>query len=100
MLDSTFERAARERIEEFLNPEQYRYKRKKAKPAARTEGLTVQLAVRKKRLAMDELFEFRTQSISRLEAKIEAERAARDAGYPIIGYVVDYITPKESIPSP
>lgn len=83
-----FEKAAQQRIEEFCNPSL-----KKKRPNIRTprpdQGFTVTLAVRLKRLAMDELFIFKSKSISRLEAKIEAEQAARQAGYPIVGYVVD-----------
>lgn len=47
----------------------------------------VKLGVRKKRIAFDEMFEFESPKLSRLEAQLDAERAARAAGYPIIGYV-------------
>ncbi|UYG08668.1 hypothetical protein [Halomonas sp. M4R1S46] len=52
-------------------------------------GHVVKLAVRTKQLEMDTVFEHHSSSISRLEAQMEAEKAARQAGYPIIGYVVD-----------
>ncbi len=52
-------------------------------------GHLVKLAVRTKRLELDTLFEHRSTSISRLEAQMEAEEAAKKAGYPIIGHLVD-----------
>ena len=52
-------------------------------------GHLVKLAVRTKRLELDTIFEHRSSSISRLEAQMEAEEAAKKAGYPIIGYLVD-----------
>lgn len=81
-----FERQARKRVEEFLNPE---IKRQIHTAAPTTQGLTVKLAVREKRLAMDQVFVYHSTSISRLEAQIEAEQAARDAGWPIIGFLID-----------
>lgn len=53
-------------------------------------GLTVHLAVREHPLAPDYRFTYQAATISRLQARIEAERAAREAGWPIIGYVIDY----------
>lgn len=50
-------------------------------------GYIVRLAVRKKRIAIDEMFEHRSDKLSKLEAQLDAEKAARKAGYPIIGYV-------------
>lgn len=51
-------------------------------------GYIVKLAVRKKRISfLDDIFEHRSSKLSKLEAKIDAERAAKDAGYPIIGHV-------------
>lgn len=52
-------------------------------------GHLVKLAVRTKRLELDTIFEHRSSSISRLEAQMEAEEAAKKAGYPIIGHLVD-----------
>ncbi|WP_192036299.1 hypothetical protein [Halomonas sp. YLGW01] len=52
-------------------------------------GHLVKLAVRTKRLELDTVFEHRSSSISRLEAQMEAEEAAKKAGYPIIGYLID-----------
>jgi len=49
----------------------------------------VKLAVRTKQLEMDTVFEHVSSSISKLEARMEAERAAKKAGYPIIGYLID-----------
>lgn len=56
-------------------------------PSFSKTGYLIRLGVRKQRLALDTLFEYTSHKISELEAKIEAERAAREAGYPIIGYV-------------
>ncbi|MCG7602100.1 hypothetical protein MHM84_20375 [Halomonas sp. McH1-25] len=53
------------------------------------KGLRVKLAVRKKQISLDEEFIHESRSISRLDAQLEAERAARAAGYPIVGYVID-----------
>lgn len=83
-----FERAAKQRLDEFLDPTL-----KKRRPNIRTakplKGYTVILAVREKQLATDYTFTHHSDSISRLQAIIEAEQAAKAAGWPIIGYVVD-----------
>ncbi|PMR71729.1 hypothetical protein [Halomonas heilongjiangensis] len=51
-------------------------------------GHVIRLAVRKKKMSLlDEIFEYRSPKISELEARLDAERAARAAGYPVIGYV-------------
>lgn len=50
-------------------------------------GYLVRLAVRKKRIGLDDLFEYQSDKLSKLEAQIEAEKAARKAGYPIVGHV-------------
>ncbi|SDI68038.1 hypothetical protein [Billgrantia gudaonensis] len=64
-----------------------------AEPAESAEtmktGHRVKLAVRKRQLDVDTVFEHRSTSISKLEAQLEAEKAAKRAGYPIIGYLVD-----------
>jgi hypothetical protein len=62
--------------------------RSKLSGASKT-GHLVKLAVRTKRLEMDTVFEHVSSSISKIEAQLEAEKAARKAGYPIIGYVVE-----------
>lgn len=84
-----FERQARQRLEEFLDPSL-----KKARPNVRIsrpqEGLTVTLAVRKHGDILDERFIHPTETISRCQAKLEAEKAAREAGWPIVAFVVDY----------
>ncbi len=49
----------------------------------------MKLAVRTKQLEMDTVFEHVSSSISKVEAQLEAEKAARKAGYPIIGYVIE-----------
>ncbi|WP_240454251.1 hypothetical protein [Halomonas sp. NO4] len=61
-----------------------------AEPAeTRKTGHRVKLAVRKRQLDLDTVFEHRSSSISKLEAQLEAEKAAKKAGYPIIGYLID-----------
>lgn len=55
-----------------------------------TRGLKITLGVKNRRLAIEEPFTVQTQSISRLEAKIEAERAARKAGWAIVSHVISY----------
>lgn len=54
-------------------------------------GHIVRLAVRKSRMGADIIFEHHSTSISKLEAQMEAEKAARKAGYPIIGHVKDVV---------
>jgi len=62
----------------------------RSKPAgAPKTGHLVKLAVRTKPLELDSIFEHVSSSISKIEAQLEAEKAARKAGYPIIGYVVE-----------
>ncbi|WP_043532004.1 hypothetical protein [Litchfieldella xinjiangensis] len=58
-----------------------------AKPQSYKIGYIIKLAVRKKRIALDDIFEYQSSKISKFEAMLDAERAARDAGYPIIGHV-------------
>ncbi|PMR75309.1 hypothetical protein [Billgrantia endophytica] len=65
------------------------FKPEKQDAKAMKTGHIVKLAVRTKQLEMDSVFEYHSSSISKLEAQIEAERVARKASYPIIGYVVD-----------
>ncbi|MGQ4880725.1 hypothetical protein ACOJCM_19340 [Billgrantia sp. LNSP4103-1] len=52
-------------------------------------GHLVRLAVRTRKLETDTVFEHRSTSISKLEAQLEAEKAAKQAGYPIIGYLIE-----------
>ncbi|SDL63330.1 hypothetical protein SAMN05661010_02168 [Modicisalibacter muralis] len=81
-----FERSIKKDIDAFLNPQD---KRSKPKPAVSIKtGFLVKLAVRRKRLEADILLEHESSSISKVEAQLEAERAARDAGYPVLGYLV------------
>jgi len=57
--------------------------------ACNRQQIVVRLAVRTKRLAPDLEFVHYSDKLSTLEAKIDAEKEARHAGYPIIGYVID-----------
>lgn len=103
---SEFEQVMRREIEDFMGPDKAGVKRStpraaapSAAPAPRAErskpagapkaGLRIRLAVRTKPLEMDSVFEHVSSSISKVEAQLEAEKAAREAGYPIIGYVID-----------
>lgn len=62
----------------------------RSKPAGSPKtGHRVKLAVRTKPLELDTVFEHVSSSISRIEAQLEAEKAARKAGYPIIGHVIE-----------
>lgn len=56
-------------------------------PSFVNTGYVVKLGVRKQRLSLDTIFEYTSRKLSELEAKFEAEKAAKEAGYPIIGYV-------------
>lgn len=89
-MDDELARGLRDSLARFQNPGDITCF-KRARPTSRTPGLTVTLAVREGRLQPDQPFEHQSSSISRLQARIEAEQAARAQGY-IIGYVVDYKT--------
>ncbi|MFG6177703.1 hypothetical protein ACGTN6_10695 [Halomonas sp. THAF12] len=96
-----FEKTMHQEIDAFLKAEPDNAKRSARpspgaeKPDARPKaseirtGHIVKLAVRTKQLEMDTTFEYHSSSISKLEAQMEAEKAARQAGYPVIGYVID-----------
>lgn len=85
-----FEHHVKKRLQEFQTSDPT-HSHSSPSPAA-SKGLTVILAVRNKELGGDYEFVHDTGSISRLEARLEAERAARAAGWRIIGHVVDYRT--------
>ena len=51
----------------------------------------IKLAVRKRKLGMDDIFEYESTKISKLEAQLDAQKAAREAGYPIFGHVHDIV---------
>ncbi|MWJ27888.1 hypothetical protein LG290_14950 [Halomonas sediminis] len=95
---SEFETNMKREIDSFMNPDQRRQSTPPRSSAPSQErqsgkgyktGHLVKLAVRTKRLALDTVFEHQSSSISRLEAQMEAEKAAKKAGYPIIGHLVD-----------
>lgn len=56
-------------------------------PSFERTGYLIRLGVRKQRLSLDTLFEYTSNKLSELEARIEAEKAAKEAGFPIVGYV-------------
>ncbi|SDL53084.1 hypothetical protein SAMN05192555_10557 [Franzmannia pantelleriensis] len=94
-----FEQRMQQEIENFLKPdaEQPTPTKRAERPVkldkqdakSMKTGHIVRLAVRTKQLEMDTAFEYHSTSISKLEAQMEAEKAARKAGYPIVGYVID-----------
>lgn len=102
---SEFEQSVKREIDAFMKPghEPSRElpgstgaKPPAAKPAAGGQsaesyktGHLVRLAVRTRKLETDTVFEHRSTSISKLEAQLEAEKAAKQAGYPIIGYLIE-----------
>ncbi|WP_136067801.1 hypothetical protein [Modicisalibacter radicis] len=64
-------------------------RRTPAKGGSIKTGYVVKLAVRNKPLEWDTVFEHQSTSISKLEAQLQAEKAARKAGFRIIGHVID-----------
>ncbi|MCG6656817.1 hypothetical protein HOP52_03370 [Halomonas campisalis] len=98
---SDFEHNMRREIDAFLKPD--KGARTEAPKARRSEasrspgqpakalktGHVVKLAVRTRPLERDTVFEHRSTSISKLEAQLEAEKAARKAGFPIIGHLIE-----------
>ncbi|WP_136246922.1 hypothetical protein [Halomonas borealis] len=97
-----FEKSMHEEIDAFLKSESRPTKPPQATPRSAPQkpspstpaseiktGHIVKLAVRTKQLEQDTAFEHHSASISRLEAQMEAEKAARQAGYPIIGHVIE-----------
>lgn len=83
-----FERGLRKHLNAFNDPEPARKARRAVPDHGAKTGWIVTLAVRKKRLATDTRYIFESTSVSRLEAQLEAEKAARKDGWPIVGYVV------------
>jgi hypothetical protein len=104
---SEFEQSVKREIDAFMKPGHEPSpsrelpggkgaKQKAAKPVSAGQsaesyktGHLVRLAVRTRKLETDTVFEHRSTSISKLEAQLEAEKAAKQAGYPIVGYVID-----------
>ncbi len=84
-----WEREMKRSLEDWKEPEKAR-QRKPFQSGPARRGLRVRLAVRMKQLSTDYIFVFESTSISPLQARIEAERAARDDGWLIVGYVIDY----------
>ena len=100
---SDFEQNMRREIDAFLKPGKAvapkadvpKARRREASPSpgqpakALKTGHVVKLAVRTRPLELDTVFEHRSSSISKLEAQLEAEKAAKKAGYPIIGHLIE-----------
>lgn len=81
-----FQKSMERELSRFMAPVGEKEK-PRAMPSPPPAGTQVQLVVREGRLKPDILFVHDSSKISRLEATIEAERAAREAGWPIIGRV-------------
>lgn len=86
------ERSMAEEIQAFREGRPWAKPRRRPAAAVNPQETVVRLAVRERRLAPDVEFAHRSRKISRLEARLEAEKMAREAGYPIVGYVVDIET--------
>lgn len=86
MDEKQFENNVRKHIDRFVNP-----KKATKKLAASFDGtkLKVTLKVRKKQLAADVFYSKVVDTLSELQAEIEARKAARADGYSIIAYVQD-----------
>jgi len=84
-----FERSMKRELSHFMDPD--KAKQETVQPSPPPAGLQVQLIVREGPLKPDTLFIHDSDKISRLEARLEAEKAARDAGWPIIGRVHDIV---------
>ena len=85
-----FKRNMERELSHFMNPE--KDKQQTVQPSPPPAGLQVQLIVREGTLKPDTLFIHDSAKISRLEARLEAEKAAKSAGWPIIGRVHDIVT--------
>ena len=84
-----FERNAKRHLQRFIEGKP---KPKKPEPScSELKGYTVILRVRMKQLAPDESFTHFSASGSQLLAEIEARKAAKAAGWPIIAYVIDWV---------
>ncbi|WP_133154962.1 hypothetical protein [Billgrantia endophytica] len=95
-----FEESMRREINAFQNPKEGSKRPSRSVPAHENTkpgqsassyktGHLVKLAVRTKPLELDSVFEHHSTSISKLEAQLEAEKAAKKAGYPIIGHLIE-----------
>ncbi|RDB44562.1 hypothetical protein DU490_01205 [Halomonas sp. DQ26W] len=94
-----FEESMRRQISAFQNPkEEKKGPRPMPDRGAKSPGQSassyktghlVRLAVRTRALEQDSVFEHHSSSISKLEAQLEAEKAAKKAGYPIIGHLIE-----------
>lgn len=83
-----FEKGLSKQLRQFVTPLP---PRPKARPAAKpVAGLSVCLVVRRPGEVSDYQFTHQTNTISKFQARIEAEHAARKAGWPIVAYVVAY----------
>ncbi|EWG99675.1 hypothetical protein [Halomonas sp. BC04] len=95
-----FEESMRREISAFQNPKQESKRPTRPTPDRESKspgqsassyktGHLVRLAVRTKSLEQDSVFEHHSSSISKLEAQLEAEKAAKKAGYPVIGHLIE-----------
>jgi len=87
MSASTFESGLARALEAFQAPAKPR--RKQAPPAAVGGSMVVTYTARKHRLAPDEQYSVKADSVSRLIAWLAAEKDARERGLSF-GHVVEY----------
>lgn len=64
-------------------------RKKKATPPKEKGVYRVHLRVREKRIAVDNVFTYVSNKISRLEAELDARKAAKDAGWNIVSILLD-----------
>lgn len=86
-----FEKGLKRHLEHFSTPPEHRKKVRRSTPSPTVGGYQVQLIVREGRLSPDTLFVHESAKVSQLEAQLDAERAARAAGWPIIGRVHEIV---------
>lgn len=77
-------------LDDWHEPEKAKQRRKPNQTGKVRKGLRVRLAVREKQRVTDHVFSFDSTSISPLQARIEAQQAAYDAGWDVVAYVIDY----------
>ncbi|WP_156961931.1 hypothetical protein [Cobetia amphilecti] len=90
-----FEESMKRELDKFVRTSTGTPPQTTSKPRAKQsttplKGLRVTLGVKQKRLMLEEPFTVQTSSISKVEARIQAEKAARKAGWKIISHVIDW----------
>lgn len=88
---ASFERDAKRAIEAFNKPKSSAASRRppQVKRSPQVKGLRISLAVRTEQYISNDVFTHDSSTLSRVQAVIEAERAARAAGYTKIAHIID-----------